>query len=98
MSIPQETTVLVIGGGPAGSYSAAALAREGVKVVVLESDKFPRYATVVFQIVLYVLYDRVRLLTSIDITSARACSHRFATFYDSLTWMKRLTVMGSGRR
>ena len=43
MSIPTETTVLVVGGGPAGSYTAAALAREGVSCVVLEADKFPRY-------------------------------------------------------
>ena len=42
MSIPTETTVLVVGGGPGGSYTAAALAREGVKCVVLEADKFPR--------------------------------------------------------
>ena len=43
MSIPESCEVLVIGGGPAGSYSAAALAREGVDVVVLELDHFPRY-------------------------------------------------------
>nr|BBL33421.1 putative flavin dependent halogenase [Lachnum palmae] len=41
--IPNKTTVLVIGGGPAGSYAAAALAREGVDTVLLEADKFPRY-------------------------------------------------------
>lgn len=43
MSIPEETTVLVIGGGPGGSYTASALAREGVNCVVLEADKFPRH-------------------------------------------------------
>nr|UVI58154.1 halogenase [Aspergillus roseoglobulosus] len=43
MSIPNKTTVLVIGGGPGGSYAASALAREGVDTVLLEADVFPRY-------------------------------------------------------
>ena len=43
MSIPQHTKVLVIGGGPGGSYAATALAREGIETVVLEGEKFPRY-------------------------------------------------------
>jgi flavin-dependent dehydrogenase len=42
-SIPNHATVLVIGGGPAGSYTASALAREGVDVALLEADVFPRY-------------------------------------------------------
>ncbi|GFG19494.1 tryptophan 2-halogenase [Aspergillus udagawae] len=43
MEIPAHCTVLVVGGGPGGSYTAAALAREKVDVVLLESDRFPRY-------------------------------------------------------
>ncbi|KAI0104012.1 hypothetical protein GGR51DRAFT_239765 [Nemania sp. FL0031] len=43
MNIPDTCTVLVVGGGPAGSYAATALAREGIDVVLLEADKFPRY-------------------------------------------------------
>ncbi|PCH36715.1 FAD/NAD(P)-binding domain-containing protein [Wolfiporia cocos MD-104 SS10] len=39
----QKTNVLVVGGGPAGSYAAAALAREGIDVVLLEAAQFPRY-------------------------------------------------------
>ncbi len=35
--------VLIIGGGPAGSCSAAILAEYGHNVVVLEREKFPRY-------------------------------------------------------
>ncbi len=35
--------MLVVGGGPAGSYTATVLAREGVDVVLLEADYFPRY-------------------------------------------------------
>ncbi|KAL4964142.1 NAD(P)/FAD-dependent oxidoreductase [Aspergillus stella-maris] len=43
MSIPTSCTALVIGGGPAGSLAASVLAREGVDVVLLEADIFPRY-------------------------------------------------------
>ncbi|KAL3476354.1 FAD/NAD(P)-binding domain-containing protein [Aspergillus californicus] len=43
MSIPTSCTTLVIGGGPAGSYASSVLAREGVEVVMLEADVFPRY-------------------------------------------------------
>lgn len=42
MSIPAECTVLVIGGGPGGSYAASVLAREGIDTVLLEADVFPR--------------------------------------------------------
>lgn len=35
--------VIVIGGGPAGSSTAAILAEQGHKVLVLEREKFPRY-------------------------------------------------------
>lgn len=42
MSVPEKTSVLVIGGGPGGSYSASVLAREGVDVVVFGSRCFPK--------------------------------------------------------
>src|SRR6185503_21343687 len=35
--------VVVIGGGPAGSTAAAALARAGRSVVLFERDQFPRF-------------------------------------------------------
>ncbi|KAE8370234.1 hypothetical protein BDV27DRAFT_119837 [Aspergillus caelatus] len=43
MPIPEQCTVLVVGGGPAGSYAAAVLAREGIDTVLLEADVHPRY-------------------------------------------------------
>ncbi|PYH34507.1 NAD(P)/FAD-dependent oxidoreductase [Aspergillus neoniger CBS 115656] len=43
MSVPAECTVLVVGGGPGGSYAASVLAREGIDTVLLEADVFPRY-------------------------------------------------------
>ncbi|KAE8138687.1 hypothetical protein BDV38DRAFT_69339 [Aspergillus pseudotamarii] len=42
-NVPENCKVLVVGGGPAGSYAASALAREGIDVVLLEAEKFPRY-------------------------------------------------------
>ncbi|KAF4583089.1 FAD/NAD(P)-binding domain-containing protein [Ophiocordyceps camponoti-floridani] len=43
MAVPQSSTVLVIGAGPAGAYAACCLAREGIDTVLLEAVKFPRY-------------------------------------------------------
>ncbi|KAJ6482943.1 hypothetical protein C8R47DRAFT_1178119 [Mycena vitilis] len=40
-NLPSHTKVLVVGGGPGGSYTASALAREGIDVVLLEASKFP---------------------------------------------------------
>src|SRR3954471_13276609 len=40
---PQQSEVLVLGAGPAGSTAAALLAEQGHRVLVLEREKFPRY-------------------------------------------------------
>ncbi|KAI0751654.1 FAD/NAD-P-binding domain-containing protein [Daedaleopsis nitida] len=40
---PKHAQVLVIGGGPSGSYAASVLAREGIDVVLFEAAQFPRY-------------------------------------------------------
>ncbi|KAJ6625002.1 hypothetical protein B0H10DRAFT_688138 [Mycena sp. CBHHK59/15] len=40
--LPQSAKVLVIGGGPGGSYASTLLAREGLDVVLLEASKHPR--------------------------------------------------------
>jgi flavin-dependent dehydrogenase len=40
---PQRAEVLVIGGGPAGSTIAAILAKNGLSVLLLEREVFPRY-------------------------------------------------------
>ncbi|TRM69173.1 hypothetical protein BD626DRAFT_473188 [Schizophyllum amplum] len=40
---PKHSQILVIGGGPSGSYAASVLAREGMDVTLLEAAQFPRY-------------------------------------------------------
>ncbi|KAI0743665.1 hypothetical protein C8Q80DRAFT_855359 [Daedaleopsis nitida] len=40
--LPTHAQILVIGGGPGGSYTASVLAREGLDVVLFEAAKFPR--------------------------------------------------------
>ncbi len=42
MTIPSSCDVVIIGGGPAGSMSAATLAQKGYDVVVLERSSHPR--------------------------------------------------------
>jgi 1H-pyrrole-2-carbonyl-[peptidyl-carrier protein] brominase len=38
-----KTDVVIVGGGPAGSAAAMFLLREGIKPVIIEQEKFPRY-------------------------------------------------------
>jgi len=42
--IPSAYDVVVIGGGPAGSTTAALLAQKGLSVLVLEKTRFPRFS------------------------------------------------------
>ena len=42
MAEPEQTDVVVIGGGPGGSTAAALLARHGFDVTLLERERFPR--------------------------------------------------------
>jgi flavin-dependent dehydrogenase len=42
-ALPQESDVLVIGGGPAGSSAAITLAERGYNVVLLEKARHPRF-------------------------------------------------------
>jgi flavin-dependent dehydrogenase len=42
-SLPRETDVIVIGGGPAGSTASTLIAQRGRKVELFEREKFPRF-------------------------------------------------------
>lgn len=102
MSIPQETTVLIVGGGPGGSYTASALVREGVSCVVLEADRFPRCvgpsmvtATLHSLSLTSGMTCLEQRLNVLDTMSARVCSRRFAISCVSSTWMIPSLTMGS---
>ncbi len=43
MTLPSTFDTIVIGAGPAGSTAAALMAEQGLRVLVLEREKFPRY-------------------------------------------------------
>lgn len=42
-TLPRETDVIVIGGGPAGSTASALIAQRGKRVELFEREKFPRF-------------------------------------------------------
>src|SRR5260221_2321112 len=39
----ERTDVIIVGGGPAGSTTASAVCRLGLRAIVLEKDVFPRF-------------------------------------------------------
>lgn len=43
MTTPQTFDTIIIGAGPAGSTAAALLAEQGLRVIAIEREKFPRY-------------------------------------------------------
>jgi len=43
MMIPKSTDVLILGGGPTGSTAGMVLARLGIKPLIIESDRHPRF-------------------------------------------------------
>lgn len=43
MTIPNETEVLILGGGPTGSTAGMVLAREGIPSILIESERHPRF-------------------------------------------------------
>lgn len=59
----------MIGGGPAGSYAAAALAREGLDVVLMDMSKFPRCVRV--QLLLSLFSVRALLSTLVVLCESR---------------------------
>jgi len=97
MAIPGSCTVLVVGGGPSGSFAAAALAREGIDVVVLEAEKFPRSVVIdLCSNALFVLLAADRVTQGIILE--RACFHLCATFSILSAVMTSLMLMDSIKR
>ena len=92
MSVPTRCAVLVVGGGPGGSYAAAVLAREGVDVVLLEAEVFPRYGSGLSRSHPY--SNDGPELNIIGTISARVCSHPCAAFFDTLILNPPSTIIG----
>ncbi len=43
MTIPQDTDVLILGGGPTGSTAGIVLSQQGIPSILLESERHPRF-------------------------------------------------------
>jgi len=90
----------VVGGGPAGSYAAAALAREGFDVVLLETSKFPRSLRIPLEFTgPYILSDRYHIGESL-IPSVRHylkfidAEDKIASYgFAVKVWMRRTTAL-----
>lgn len=93
MSVPEECTILVIGGGPAGSYAASALAREGVSVVLLEADVFPRCVLVALLSLLFFPFCLVVLPPSVTFSvhpEHRSFVPRALLLWNALNYLKTI--------
>lgn len=71
---PIETDVLVIGAGPAGAVAAASLKRDGLRPLVVEKQRFPRF--VIGESLLPRTMDLLKELDLLDAVEARGFIHK----------------------
>ncbi|MFE1772832.1 NAD(P)/FAD-dependent oxidoreductase [Streptomyces sp. NPDC059008] len=75
-----QTEILVVGGGPAGSTSAALLAAQGFEVTLLERDCFPRYH--IGESLLPSLLPILDLLGAREAVEEQGFVHKSGAYYD----------------